>query len=155
MLFQQLQRPPFATPGWFGTGQGDQFRFGGSVEYPWSGRSRRMLAHRHSIEAFFHQLLVGSGNRVRTVIEGRCDLTVTPPVACLRRVGLQQDAGPGQQPGRVFTRVDQRVEPLPLSFTTYLFTALCFAVTMHLRVAESLIRRLTAMSMTDGTSPAP
>jgi hypothetical protein len=43
----------------FGTGQGNQLRFGDAVKDARSGRGWRMLADKHGIEAFFHQLLAG------------------------------------------------------------------------------------------------
>src|ERR1700730_14190202 len=52
LLFQQLQRPPLATLRRFGTGQGNQLRFGDTVKDAWSGRGWRMLADEHGIEAF-------------------------------------------------------------------------------------------------------
>jgi len=91
-LLQQLQRPPLATLGRWRTGQGDQFRFRGPVEDARSGRGWRVLADQDGLEAFFHQLLAGPGNRIGAGIEGLGNPTVTPPVACFRGVGLQQDA---------------------------------------------------------------
>ena len=73
-----------------------------------------MLADQDGLEPFFHQLLAGPGNRVGAGIEGRCNPAVTPAFASFRGVGLQQDACPGQLPGRVFAHMYQRVEPLPL-----------------------------------------
>jgi hypothetical protein len=64
-----------------------------------------MLADRHGLEPFFHQLLAGPSNRVDAGIEGCCDPAVTPSFASFRGVSLQQDACLGQQPGGVFTRM--------------------------------------------------
>src|ERR1700719_4534106 len=47
-------------------------------------------------------------------IEGPANPAVTPSFACFRGVGLQQDACFGQQPGRMFAHMCQRVEPLSL-----------------------------------------
>ena len=77
-----------------------------------------MLADKHGIEAFFHQLLAGPSNGVDAGIEGGGDFAVSPSFASLRGIGLQQNACLGQLPGRVFTPVFtptyQRVEPFPL-----------------------------------------
>ena len=73
-----------------------------------------MLANQDGLEAFFHQLLAGPGNRIGAGIEGLGNPAVTPPFACCRGVSLQQDACFGQQPGRVFADMYQRVESLPL-----------------------------------------
>ena len=73
-----------------------------------------MLADKHGIEAFFHQLLAGPSNGVDAGIEGGGDFAVPPSFASLRGISLQQNACLGQLPGRVFTRTYQRVEPFPL-----------------------------------------
>ena len=70
-----------------------------------------MLANQDGLKAFFHQLLAGPGNRIGAGIEGLGNPAVTPPFACFRGVGLQQDACFGQQPGRMFAHMCQRVEP--------------------------------------------
>ena len=51
-----------------------------------------MLANQDGLEAFFHQLLAGPGNRIGAGIEGLGNPAVTPPFARFRGVGLQQDA---------------------------------------------------------------
>jgi hypothetical protein len=51
-----------------------------------------MLANQDGIEAFFHQLLAGLGNRIGAGIEGLGNPAVTPPFACIRGVSLQQRA---------------------------------------------------------------
>jgi hypothetical protein len=114
LLFQQLQRPPLATLRRFGTGQGNQLRFGGAVKDARSGRGWGMLADKHGIEAFFHQLLAGPSNGVDAGIEGGGDFAVPPSFASLRGISLQQNACLGQLPGRVLTGTYQRVEPFPL-----------------------------------------
>ena len=76
-----------------------------------------MLADKHGIEAFFHQLLAGPSNGVDTGIEGGGDFAVPPSFASLRGISLQQNARLGPLPGRVFTGTDQRVEPFPLLIT--------------------------------------
>lgn len=73
-----------------------------------------MLADKHGIEAFFHQLLAGPGNGVDAGIKGGGDFAVPPSFASFRGIGLQQNASLGQLPGGVFTRTYQRVEPFPL-----------------------------------------
>jgi hypothetical protein len=73
-----------------------------------------MLANQDSLKAFFHQLLAGPGNRIGAGIEGLGNPAVTPPFACFRGVGLQQDACFGQQPGRMFAYMCQPVESLTL-----------------------------------------
>src|SRR6266853_1428830 len=85
--------PPAHPPCWLrtplrrlGTGQGDQFRLRGPVKDARSGRGRRMLADQDGLEAFFHQLLAGPGNRIGAAIEGLGNLAVTPSFACFRRV---------------------------------------------------------------------
>ena len=106
-----------------------------------------MLAHKHGLEAFLHQLPAGPGNGVDAGIEGGGDVAVAPSFASLRSVSLQQNARLGQLPGRVLPArisVLSRSRSSSLSFTTYLFSAICFAVTKHLRhcgVSESEICR--------------
>src|SRR3954464_1893025 len=73
-----------------------------------------MLADQDGGEAFFHQLLSGPGNGVDAGVESGGDVAVPPSFARLRGIGLQQNAGLGQLSGRVLTRMDQRVELLPL-----------------------------------------
>ena len=48
-----------------------------------------MLADQHGLEAFFHQLLAGPGNRIGAGIERLGNLAVTPSFACFRGVSLQ------------------------------------------------------------------
>src|SRR5271154_6225798 len=69
-----------------------------------------MLAGKYGLEAFLHQLLPGPGNRVEADIQGGGNLTVTPSVAALRGIGLQQDARLHQLTGTVLALMDQRVE---------------------------------------------
>ena len=95
-----------------------------------------MLADQDSVEAFFHQLLAGPGNGVDAGVEGGGDVAVPPSFARLRGIGFQQNAGLGQLSGRVLTRMDQVLScslSSSLSFTMYLFSAVCFVVTKHLR----------------------
>jgi hypothetical protein len=73
-----------------------------------------MLADQHRLKPFFHQLLAGPGDRIGAGIEGLGNLAVAPSCARFRGVSLQQDACFGQQPGRVFADMYQRVEPFPL-----------------------------------------
>jgi hypothetical protein len=47
-----------------------------------------MLAHQNGVEAFFHQLLAGAGNRIDAGIESSCDLAVAPSFARFRGVSL-------------------------------------------------------------------
>jgi hypothetical protein len=70
-----------------------------------------MLADQDTLKPFFHQLLAGPGHGVGAGIQGGCDLAVAPTFARLGGVGLQQDTRLGEQPCRVFARMDQRVEP--------------------------------------------
>ena len=95
-----------------------------------------MLADKHGIEAFFHQLLAGPGNGVDAGIEGGGDFAVPPSFASFRGIGLQQKRAlvscrVGCLPARI--SVLSRSRSSSLSFTTYLFSAICFAVTKHLR----------------------
>ena len=103
-----------------------------------------MLAGQHGLEPFLHQLLAGPGDGVDAGIQGRGDLAVAPCFAGLRGISLQQDAclasacRAGCLP--VWISVLSRSRSSSLSFTTYFFTAICFAVTKHLRhcgVSES------------------
>ena len=73
-----------------------------------------MLADKHGIETFFHQLLAGPSNGVDAGIEGGGDFAVPPSFASLQGISLQQKACFGQLPGRMFTRPYQRVEPFLL-----------------------------------------
>jgi hypothetical protein len=73
-----------------------------------------MLADKHGIEAFFHQLLAGPSNGVDAGIEGGGDFAVPPSFASLRGISLQQNACLAQLPGRVLAGTYQRVEPFPL-----------------------------------------
>jgi hypothetical protein len=73
-----------------------------------------MLADKHGIEAFFHQLLAGPSDGVDAGIECGGDVTVAPSFSSLRGISLQQNACLGQLSGRVLTRSYQRVEPFPL-----------------------------------------
>jgi hypothetical protein len=94
-----------------------------------------MIANQDGIEAFFHQLLAGLGNRIGAGIEGLGNPAVTPPFACIRGVSLQQRALVSSRAGclPICVSASSRSRSSSLSFTTDLFTALCFAVTMHLR----------------------
>ena len=81
-------------------------------------------------------MLAGPGNRVDAGIQSRGDLAVTPSFAGLGGVGLQQDACLHQLAGAVLAlRINMlsRLRSSSLSFTTYFFTTVCFAVTTHLR----------------------
>src|SRR3954466_12425361 len=60
------------------------------------------------------RLLAGPGNGVDAGAESARDLAAPPSFAPLRGIGFQQNAGLGQLSGRVLTRMDQRVELLPL-----------------------------------------
>ena len=63
-----------------------------------------MLADKHGIEAFLHQLLAGPGNGVDAGIERGGDFTIAPSSASPRGISLQQNARLGQLSGRMFTR---------------------------------------------------
>jgi hypothetical protein len=69
-----------------------------------------MLADQDGLEAFLHQLLPGPGNRGDAGIQGGGDLAVTPSLAGLRSIGLQQDTRLHQLASAVFALLDQRVE---------------------------------------------
>jgi hypothetical protein len=136
LLFQQLQRPPPATLWRFGTSQGDQFGFGGSVKDALSGRGWRMLADQNGFKSLFHQLLAGPRNRIDAGVEGRRDLAIALSFASCRGARLLQDAGLDELAGRMLSGMCQRGETLPLLIAElhlYSFTAICFAVTKHLR----------------------
>ena len=51
----------------------------------------RMLVGQRRLEPFLHQSLAGPGNRVDSGIQRTGDLAVTPALAGLRGIGLQQD----------------------------------------------------------------
>ena len=90
-----------------------------------------MLADKHGIEAFFHQLLAGPSNGVDAGIEGGGDFAVPPSFASLRGISLQQNACLGQLPGRVLPArisVLSRSRSSSLSFTKYLFSVICSLV---------------------------
>ena len=154
-LLQQLQRPPLATLRRCGTGQGDQFRLRGPVKDARSGRGWRMLADQHGLEPFFHQLLASSGHRVGAGIEGRCNLAVTPPspaseASAFNRMRALVSSRAGCLP--ICVSASSRSRSSSLSFTMYLFTAICFAVTMHLRHCGAIDSEIHRKSMTRGTS---
>jgi hypothetical protein len=106
-----------------------------------------MLADKHGTEALFHQLLADPSNGVDAGIEGGGDFTVPPSFASLGGIRLQQDACLVSCRARCFPArisVLSRPRSSSLSFTTYLFSAICFAVTKHLRhcrISESEICR--------------
>jgi hypothetical protein len=117
------------------------------VKDAWSGRGWRMLADKHGIEAFFHQLLAGPSNGVDAGIEGGGDSQSRHPspvseASAFSRMRALVSCRAGCFPARI--SVLSRSRSSSLSFTTYLFSAICFAVTKHLRhcrISESEICR--------------
>jgi hypothetical protein len=95
-----------------------------------------MLADQDGLEAFFHQLLAGPRDRVDTGIEGCGDLAVAPCLArselsAFNRMRAVVSCRAGCLPAWI--SVLSRSRSASLSFTTYFFTAIRFAVTKHLR----------------------
>ncbi len=95
-----------------------------------------MLADQGSIEAFLHQLLARAGAGVDASVQCFGDLAVAPGFAGLRGVRFIRM--------RAFSTCRAGLLPFwmsalscsrsaALSFTMYLFTAGCFAITTHLR----------------------
>ncbi len=144
-LLQQLQRPPLAAFGRSGTGcNRDQLRLGAapSKMRGSAGRGRRMLTRTSTaFETLLPPVADGSVlHRVDAGIQGRRNLAVP---SILRRLPRRPSLPTRMRAfvssrAAIFARMYQPVELLPasssLSITTcHLFTAICFAVTMHLR----------------------
>ena len=95
-----------------------------------------MLADQHGFEPFFHQLLAGPSNRIDA---GSRALAIRPSL----QPSPASDASAFNRMRALFSsaaeclpiciNASSRSRSASLSFTTYLFTALCFVVTMHLR----------------------
>ena len=106
-----------------------------------------MLADQDTLKPFFHQLLAGPGHGVGAGIQGGCDLLSLQPspaseASAFNRIRALVSSRAGCLPAWI--SVLSRPRSSSLSLTTYLFTAICFAVTKHLRrcgVIESEIDR--------------
>ena len=115
-----------------------------------------MLAGQDSIDTLFHQPLSRPGNRGDTGLEGCRDLAVTPCLASVRGIGLQQNARLQQLPRRVFALLDQAIKPLSLLIAELHHVLLDRDFHRHEStpsfVTGTSIRTFTSESRTRGTS---
>jgi hypothetical protein len=136
-LFQQLQRPPRAPLGRFGTGQSDQLGFSGSIDDARPSRGWRTLAGQGWLQPSLQQLPARPRRGVDAGVQSRSNLAVTPGIAGIGCVRLQQmRAFSNCRAGRLpvcISSVPSHSRSSALSFTINFFTADCFAVTMHLQ----------------------
>src|SRR6185436_5245409 len=136
----------------------------GAVEDPPPGGIRRALGCEHAVDAFLDELLADARNCHRAGAQSHSDLTVGQCLACLRGVGLQQDARAQQLARRMLAGSEQRFQPLALLGAQHDDISLDRSLSPRHRIdprstSESSIRRNRSLSMTRGTSrrtaPAP
>src|SRR4029077_15599708 len=122
------------------------------------GRSWRMLVGQGRLEAFLHQSLAGPGNRVDGGLQRPGNLAVTPALAGLAGIGLQQDTRPDQLACTMFAATDQRVELFALRVAelhdVLLHGGLFRGHDSSPVAPETSIQGLTMKSMTEGTRAA-
>src|SRR4051812_44313837 len=114
-----------------------------------------MLVGQRRLQPLLYQSLAGSSNRVDGGIQRTGDLAVTPALAGLGDIGLQQDARLHQLTCTVLAGVDQGVELLPL-LSAEVHDVLLYGHLLRGHVAspvvpETSIQSVTPKSMTDGT----
>jgi hypothetical protein len=83
---------------------------GGTVEDAPPGGVRGLLTAQHCIEALLDQELACPRYGRQAGVQGGHNPPVTPALACLRDIGLEQDPGPEDLGGRTLARPDERFE---------------------------------------------
>jgi hypothetical protein len=112
LLSSRRKRPAGAPLRRLGARQGDQLGFLLAVENRSNGRCHAPFAAQHRFEALFHQLLAYPVDHGRTGVQGLDDPAVASAFACLRDIGLQQNARLQQPLRRALSFADQRLQML-------------------------------------------
>jgi hypothetical protein len=90
--------------------QGDQLGFSRAVEYPRTRALGIVFAGQDGFKTFLDQLSSRSLDRWDAGVQRLGDPAVAPPIASLRNVGFQKNAGSRQQMPGAIALADQRVE---------------------------------------------
>ena len=114
-----------------------------------------MLVGQGRLKASLHQSLAGSGNRIDGGLQRAGDLVVTPALASLGGIGLQQDSSSHRLACTVFAATDQRVQLFALR-SAELHDVLLYGNLFRSHdsspvVPETSIQGITMKSMTEGT----
>ena len=93
LVRQQADRPASAARRRLRAGQCDELRLALAIEDGLNRRRLTLLAHKHRIEPFGHELLTHASHHRDVGVERAADLFVGPALARFALIGLEQNAG--------------------------------------------------------------